>query len=373
MSPRHPAYATVSDAQWSSWTWQLQNRLTTLADFSKLFDVGDEAARTFEQCVSTFRVAVTPYYASLIEANDPDCPIRAQAFPTAAELVKTTYELTDPLAEERYCPVAGLTHRYADRALLYVSHNCPVYCRHCTRRRKVSDPTSAVSEAQLEAALGYIADTASIRDVLISGGDPLSLSDAHLDALLTRVLAIDHVEMVRIGTRNPVTLPMRITPALGAMLAKHRPVYVITHFNHPRECTPEAARALATLADAGCVLGNQSVLLRGVNDDPTTLATLSRWLLANRCRPYALHQCDMVGGISHFRTTLATGINLVEQLRTRVSGLGVPHFVVDLPDGGGKINMGPDHIISRDGPWVTLSDGRGQRHRYFDPQSAESS
>jgi lysine 2,3-aminomutase len=357
----------VPDDSWSSWTWQLQNRVEGLSAVSELFDLSEGEREAFEACSAAFRVSMTPYYASLVDRNDPRCPIRAQAIAGPAELSTAAHELPDPLAEERYSPVPGLTHRYSDRALLYVTHNCPVYCRHCTRRRKVSDPSSALSRSQMEVALDYLAAATSVRDVLISGGDPLSLSDERLDELLGRVLAIDHVEMVRIGTRNPVTLPMRITEGLGEMLARHRPVYVVTHFNHPRECTDEAARALAILADAGCVLSNQTVLLGGVNDAAQPLAELSRWLLANRCRPYALHQCDMVAGISHFRVPLSAGIRLVEQLRTMVSGLGVPHFVVDLPDGGGKINMGPEHVAGRAAPWVLLRDGCGGIHRYFDP------
>jgi lysine 2,3-aminomutase len=235
----------------------------------------------------------------------------------------------------------------------------------------VADPASAPSRSDLDGALDYIAGTPTIRDVLLSGGDPLSLSDDRLDALLGRVLAIDHVEMVRIGTRNPVTLPMRVTTALGEMLKQHRPVYVVTHFNHPAECTEEAARALAVLADAGCVLSNQMVLLRGVNDRTETIAALGRWLLRHRCRPYAMHQCDMVAGISHFRVPLSVGVGLVEELRTMISGLAVPHFVVDLPDGGGKINMGPSHVVRRRGPWVTLSDGGGKLHEVFDPDTGD--
>jgi lysine 2,3-aminomutase len=322
--------------------------------------------KAFVDCAKHFRVSLTPYYASLMRADDPNCPIRAQALPHPGETVIHDFELEDPLAEEAHMPVPGITHRYPDRVLFYVIHHCPVYCRHCTRKRKVADPRTAPPRQQIDAGIDYIARTPAVRDVLLSGGDPLSLSDERLDDLLGRLLAIEHVELVRIGTRNPVTLPMRITDGLAQMLSRHRPVYVHTHFNHPNECTPEAALALERLADAGCVLGNQMVLLRGVNDDPDTVAELNLWLLRQRCRPYYMFQCDMAQGITHFRTPLSRGLDIVRALRGHHSGMAVPHFVVDLPGGGGKIELAPDRILHRDGPWITFANYEGRPFRFFD-------
>ncbi len=295
-----------------------------------------------------FKVGVTPYYASLIDARDLACPVRRQAIPSTLELVTSREEREDPLAEDAHSPVPALTHRYPDRALLYTTHDCPMYCRHCNRRRKVGDPASAPRTRDLDAAIAYLEAHREIRDVLVSGGDPLTLSDAKLDALLARLRRLAHVEIIRIATRAPVTLPQRITQKLAAMLRAHHPIYVNTHFNHVRECTPEAALALTLLADAGCVLGNQMVLLKGINDDPAVARSLNHWLLAQRCRPYYLFQADLAEGIRHFRTEVAAGIRIIDALRGHTSGLAVPHFVVDLPGGGGKVSLGPDYLIGKD-------------------------
>ena len=259
----------------------------------------------------------------------------------------------DPLAEDSNSPVPGLVHRYPDRVLVYLSHNCPVYCRHCTRKRKVGDPRSAPSGVELKDAVAYVEKHPEVRDVLLSGGDPLTLSDGQLDNVLSAFLSIPHVDLVRLGTRNPVTLPQRITPELCAMLRAHRPVYLQTHFNHPVECTAEAARALEMLSDAGCVLGNQMVLMKGINDDAKTVEQLNRWLLKHRCKPYYMLQCDLAPGVAHFRTHSSVGTSIVSELRGHITGLGVPHFVVDLPGGGGKVSLVPQYMIAQ-GPRTTV-------------------
>ena len=364
---RPARWQDVPDARWNDWTWQQQNRLTRLEEVAEVVGLTEDERHAFKASAEHLQVSITPHYASWSDPNDPQCPIRLQAGPQPGELeVQEAFELAGPLAEEAHMPVPGITHRYPDRVLFYVIHHCPVYCRHCTRKRKVSNPTTTASRNQIESGLAYIAATPAVRDVLLSGGDPLSLSDKRLDEILGRLLEIEHVDLVRIGTRNPVTLPQRITPELARILSKHRPVYVHTHFNHPRECTPEAARALGLLADAGCVLGNQMVLLRGVNDDPECVETLNRWLLRHRCRPYYIFQCDMAQGITHLRTPLEKGIEIIDRLRGHVSGMAVPHFVVDLPGGGGKVSLLPEYFQKREGRWVTFRNYEGKLFKFYD-------
>lgn len=360
----------VSADDWGDWHWQQQNRVRSLDVLEQLLDLSDAERGAFVAAGVRFRVAVTPHYAALMDRHDPACPIRRQAIPGPEELVEYPFELEDPLAEEAHMPVPGITHRYPDRVLFYVSHNCPVYCRHCTRKRKVADPTTAASKTQIEDGLDYIRNSPSIRDVIVSGGDPLTLSDERLDSLLGALRAINHVEVIRLGTRNPVTLPQRITTDLAAILSKHRPIYVHTHFNHPQEVTTEAATALDLLLGAGCVLGNQMVLLKGVNDSIETVVALNRALLKAGCRPYYMLQCDMAQGITHFRTPLSKGIEILDHLRGRMGGMGIPDFVVDLPGGGGKIELVPDYEISREpdtyGTRYTFRNGHGQHFEFVD-------
>ena len=357
----------VPDALWNDWHWQQRERITELKQLERVIRVSPEERRATVETAAEFHMGITPYYAALMDPEDPSCPIRLQSVPTLGELNILPSDLEDPLAEERDMPVPGITHRYPDRVLLYTTHNCPVYCRHCTRKRKVSDPTSAAAKRQIEGALGYIAAHPEIRDVVISGGDPLSLSDERLDYILGRLRAIPHVEIFRLGTRNLVTLPQRVTDDFVRMLKSHHPVYVNTHFNHPRECTAEAFEACRRLADAGCVLGNQMVLLRGVNDDPRTVMELNHRLLLMRVRPYYIYQCDLARGISHFRTPIATGIRIIEALRGHTSGLAVPHFVVDAPHGGGKIPVNPDYVVARDGKRWVLRNYAGEVYEYLEP------
>ena len=344
---RPPAFEEATPGEWNDWHWQQRHRVRSVEELEGLLQPEETERRAFAACEDEFRVAVTPYYATLIDAEDPECPIRRQALPRMRELEVEPFELEDPLAEESHMPVPGVTHRYPDRVLFYVTHNCPVYCRHCTRKRKVSDPSTAASRDQLEQGLAYIEETPQVRDVLLSGGDPLTLSDERLGEILGRLDAVEHLEVLRIGTRNPVTLPQRITEEFCEMLGEFSPIYLNTHFNHPRELTPEAERALGRLLDAGCVLGNQMVLLRGVNDDPETVMRLNRRLLAAGCRPYYILQCDMARGITHFRTSLERGLEIMDHLRGRIAGMGVPDFVVDLPGGGGKVELVPDYIQER--------------------------
>jgi lysine 2,3-aminomutase len=363
-SVRHPRWADVPDAQWSDWRWQMRHRVTTADELGALIDLTPEERHGIAARSDVFPFAITPYYLSLI--GDPGCPVRRQAVPHADELITTPWDMVDPLAEDEHSPVPILSHRYPDRALLYATHNCPVYCRHCTRQRKVGDASSAPDRAMLAAALDYVRRTPAIKDVLISGGDPLSLSDARLLELVADLRAIPSVEVIRLCTRNPVTLPQRITPALVEALRDHHPLFLNTHFNHPRECTPEAALALRRLADAGIVVGNQMVLLRGVNDDPDVVEAMNRWLLRQRCRPYYILQCDPVGGTAHLRTPVRAGVDILDRLRGRVSGLALPQLVVDLPGGGGKVTLVPERLVRRRGAELVFRNGDGREFTYVD-------
>lgn len=359
-------WATVDPADWNNWKWQQAHRLRRPLDFVATVGLDAREQHAFEACAQLFDVAVTPYYASLMRRGAPRCPIRIQALPDAGELLRFPFELDDPLAEEAHMPVPGITWRYPDRVLFYVTHNCPVYCRHCTRKRKVADPTTTARIDEVEEGLAFLARTPAIRDVLLSGGDPLTLSDDRLLAILERLRAMEHIEVIRLGTRNPVTLPQRITPELASRLRGIRPLYVHTHFNHPSECTDEAALALERLADAGCVLGNQMVLLRGVNDNPETVLWLNRWLLQHRCRPYYMFQSDMAPGITHLRTPIAKGLEIVDHLRGRIGGMGVPHFAVDLPGGGGKITLVPEYLVERQGNLLRFRNASGKIFEFVD-------
>lgn len=365
-SPR-AGFAGVAARDWNDWQWQQANRLRTAAEVETYLPLTADERRACALATTQFRMAVTPYYLSLIQADNPRDPIRLQAIPQLEELAVQAWELDDPLAEEAHAPVPGITHRYPDRVLFYTTHNCPVYCRHCFRKRKVSDPTTAASKEQLDAGIAYIRAHPEVRDVLLSGGDPLTFSDERLDALLADLRAIPHLDIIRLATRNPVTLPQRITPELCAVLKRYPPIYVNTHFNHPKECTHEAAAALEQLADAGCVLGNQMVLLKGINDDAEVVRNLNFWLLRHRCRPYYIFQCDMAQGISHFRTPIDTGVRIIDQLRGWSSGLAVPHYVVDLPGGGGKVSMQPDYVIERQADRVVFRNYAGRAFEYREP------
>ncbi|HEX9050520.1 MAG TPA: KamA family radical SAM protein [Anaeromyxobacter sp.] len=357
----------VPDALWNDWHWQQRERVTRLAQLEQVVRVTDDERRAAIETEGEFQMGITPYYAALMDPEDPRCPIRLQSVPKMEEAFVSAVDLEDPLAEERDMPTPGITHRYPDRVLFYTTHNCPVYCRHCTRKRKVADPTSAAAKRQIEDSLAYIEKHAEIRDVVISGGDPLSLSDDRLDYILGRLRAIPHVEIFRLGTRNLVTLPQRVTDDFVRMLREHHPVYVNTHFNHPKECTAEAFEAARRIADAGCPIGNQMVLLKGVNDDPAIVKELNHRLLLMRIRPYYIYQCDLAKGISHFRTPVEAGIRIIESLRGHTSGLAVPQFVIDAPQGGGKIPINPNYVVRRDGKRWVLRNFAGKEYEYLEP------
>lgn len=356
----------TSDQDWNSWIWQQQKRIKSIEQLEAVINVTEDEREAFKKSHDQFMVGITPYYASLIDKDDPNCPIRLQSVPKMGELEIMPGEMEDPLAEERNMPVPGVTHRYPDRVLFYTTHNCPVYCRHCTRKRKVSDPSTAAGTDQLEIGLKYISEHKEIRDVVISGGDPLSNSDDRLEYILSRLRAMDHIEVFRLGTRNLVTLPQRVTDSFAKMLSKYHPVFVHTHFNHPKECTKESFDACAKLADAGCIINNQMVLLKGVNDDPKIVMELNHKLLMMRVRPYYIFQCDMSQGISHFRTPIETGIKIIEALRGHTSGMAVPHFVIDAPGGGGKIPILPNYVVKHEGKKWTLRNYKNEIYEYND-------
>lgn len=368
-SPRPDAWQDVPDRDWNNWIWQQQKRIKSIENLEKVTQVTDEERETFDRTHELFNMAITPYYASLIDPSDPNCPIRLQSVPQSGELKIYPTDLEDPLGEEKYMPVPGITHRYPDRVLLYTTHNCPVYCRHCTRKRKVSDPSSAVPFHQIEQGLQYIRSHPEVRDVLVSGGDPLSNSDERLEQIIAGIRSIPHVDVIRLCTRNPVTLPQRITVKLVEMLKKYHPIFVHTHFNHPKECTQEAFDACALLADAGCVLNNQMVLLRGVNDRSEIVRELNRRLVLMRVRPYYIFQGDMAQGISHFRTPIETGIRIIDELRGWNSGMMVPHFAVDLPGGGGKITLVPEYLQKREGARWTFRNYKNEVYEYLEPDN----
>ena len=321
----------------TGWQAQMRGQVTKLSQLEAHVTLTDDERQAVEQLASRFRMGISPYYLSLIDPTDPDCPIRRQAIPRMAEAELAVGELADPLAEDRDMPVPALTRRYPNRALLFVTHTCAVYCRHCTRRRKVSNPGAAVRRSQWQAARDWLAEHPEVDDLVLSGGDPLTLSDGRLRTLLQYVSP--HVSIVRIGTRQPTTLPQRITPELCAVLAEFPPIYIMTHFNHPRECTPQAAAALDAMANAGCVLSNQAVLMKGINDDAATLDQLHRWLLAHRCRPYRLYHCDYTEGTQQFRAPFSKGLELMRTLRGPSSGLAMPEYMVDLPHGWGNVRV----------------------------------
>jgi lysine 2,3-aminomutase len=357
---------------WQDWRWQMRHAIRSIDVLEKALGIElPEGERTrIEETLRRFPLSITPYYASLIEsARYAEDPIFRQAFPSVDELNVAATDMADPLHEEKDSPVPGITHRYPDRVLFQVSNTCAMYCRHCTRKRKVGDRDSIPTSDALAAGVDYIRRTPAVRDVLLSGGDPFLLSDDRLDDLLGRLRAIPHVEIIRIGTRTPVVLPFRITPELTAMLRRHHPIWVNTHFNHPREFTASSRHALARLSDAGIPLGNQTVLLAGVNDCPRVIRRLMHKLLANRVRPYYLFQCDLSEGLSHFRTPIGKGIEIIESLIGHTSGMAVPTYVVDAPGGGGKIPIMPNYLISWSTHKVVLRNYEGVITTYEEPES----
>lgn len=358
-SRREFYFPEVTDEQWNDWHWQLRNRIETVEDLKKYVRLTDEEAEGVKSTLKMLRMAITPYYLSLIDPDDPFDPVRKQAVPTAKELHISPEDQLDPLSEDEDSPVPGLTHRYPDRVLFLITDMCAMYCRHCTRRRFAGQKDASAPRDRIDKAIEYIEKTPQVRDVLLSGGDALMVGDRNLEYILQRLRAIPHVEIVRIGSRAPVVLPQRITPELVEMLAKYHPVWLNTHFNHPNEITEESKLACERLANAGIPLGNQSVLLRGINDCPKVMKRLVHGLVKIRVRPYYIYVCDLSQGIGHFRTPVSKGIEIIESLRGHTSGYAVPTFVVDAPGGGGKIPVMPTYVISQSPHRVVLRNYEG--------------
>lgn len=363
-----PFCANVTPEEWNDWHWQAKNTIrdieTLKAVFPTLTAVEENGVRA---ALKKFRISITPYYLSLIDTANTNCPIKLQAIPRMQEALPDPHAFDDPLHEDVDSPVPGLTHRYPDRVLLLVTQICSMYCRHCTRRRLVGDVDHHASREAIDKAIDYITAHKEVRDVIISGGDPLLLADEALDKILCRLAAIDHVEMIRLGSRTPVVMPMRITEKLCAILKKYQPLYLNTHFNHPAEITADSARACEMLVDNGIPVNNQSVLLKDINDCPHVMKHLVQDLMKIRVRPYYIYQCDLSMGISHFRTPVARGIQIMEALRGHTSGMAVPTFVVDAPGGGGKIPLMPNYMLSMSGEKVILRNFEGNLYSYSQP------
>lgn len=371
-SRRKILFPEATDEQWNDWKWQVRNRIETLDQLKKYISLTQEEEEGVKKTLSTLRMAITPYYLSLIDPDDPHCPIRKQAVPTAAETHQAEADLLDPLHEDEDSPVPGLTHRYPDRVLLLITDKCSMYCRHCTRRRFAGQKDAESPDERIDRAIDYVARTPQVRDVLLSGGDALMVSDEKLEYIFKRLRAIPHVEIIRLGSRTPVVCPQRITDDLVNMMKKYHPVWLNTHFNHPNEITPEAAAACAKLANAGIPLGNQSVLLRGVNDCVHVMMRLVHELVKIRVRPYYIYQCDLSMGLEHFRTTVSKGLEIMEGLRGHTSGYCVPTFVIDAPGGGGKTPVMPQYVISQAPGKVVLRNFEGVITTYTEPTEYHS-
>ena len=359
----------VTQAEWSDWAWQLRHSLKTEADFVRAgFSLSEDERKGFEGGGKVFQIRTTPYSASLVSKQVSMDPIRRILMPTAAELsIDTSQAMLDPLGERKNNPAPRIIHRYPDRALFLVTDTCSVYCRYCTRKHFTGQDEAFVRSRDYEKALSYIRSHPGLREVILSGGDPLTLGDAVLDRVLTDLRSIEHVELIRIGTRMPVVCPMRVTPALSRLLQKHQPVYVMTHFNHPRELTREAAQALKLLADHGTPLFNQLVLLNGVNNHPAIIQALSRRLLYLRVKPYYMFQCDPSEGTDHLRTTVEDSLEIQRELWGRLSGLAMPNLSLDIPDGGGKTAYVPNFEVSREGATRKFKGWDGVEAEYVSP------
>ena len=360
----------VPDVEWNDWRWQLRHRITTLAQLERLMPMltPEEHAGTV-LANSKLAMAITPYFFNLIDPADENCPIRRQVVPRVEETHTAPWEMADPCGEDAHSPVPGLVHRYPDRVLFLVTDRCAAYCRYCTRSRLVSNATGYDFHPEFERQIAYIAENTNIRDVLLSGGDPLLFSDEKLEHLLSRLRAIPHVEFLRIGSRIPIFLPQRITPELCAMLKKYHPLFLSVHSNHPRELTTESRAALGRLADAGIPLGNQSVLLRGVNDDLTVMRALMQKLLMCRVKPYYIYQCDLISGSAHLRASVRKGLEIMEGLRGHTTGYAVPQYVIDAPGGGGKVPVNPEYVLSRNADRVVIRNFEGKIFEY--PEAAD--
>ena len=360
-------FPNVSDEDWNNWQWQVRNRIETLEDLKKYIQLTPGEEEGVRESLKTIRMAITPYYLSLIDPNDPHDPVRKQSIPTINELHISAADIQDPLHEDADSPVPGLTHRYPDRVLFLITDQCAMYCRHCTRRRFAGQKDASSPLERIDRCIDYIARTPQVRDVLLSGGDALLVPDKRIEYILQKLREIPHVEIIRFGSRTPVVMPQRITPEFCEMLKKYHPVWLNTHFNHPNEITPEAKLACERLANAGVPLGNQSVLLRGINDCTHVMKKLVHELVKIRVRPYYIYVCDLSMGIGHFRTPVSKGIEIIENLRGHTSGYAVPTFVVDAPGGGGKIPVMPNYLVSQAPGRVVVRNYEGVLTTYTEP------
>ncbi len=360
-------YKDVNPLDWEDWRWQLKHRIRSREELAQVIKLSPEEEEGLKKASGRLSMAITPYWSTLMDPDDPACPIRRQAVPVGTEFTVAPHEMTDPCAEDRDSPAPHLVHRYPDRVLLLATDHCAMYCRHCTRRRLVGEHAHQDNSSnRFDAAIDYIKSNRKVRDVLISGGDPLIMEDEEIENLLQKIRAIPHVEFLRIGTRAPVTLPQRITEKLANTLKKYSPVWVSIHFNHPKEITKRCKIACEMLADAGIPLGSQTVLLKGINDRPYIMRKLMQELLQIRVRPYYIYQCDPVRGTQHFRTPVAVGINIMEKLRGHTSGYAVPTYVIDGPGGGGKIPVGPNYILSQAKGKYVLRNYKGKIYTYLE-------
>lgn len=370
---RRALWPEATDEQWADWKWHLRHAVRDARALAEKVPLTDDERAGLDETASKFRLGISPYYLSLIDPQHPLCPVRMQAVPVKAEARVRPGELADPLGEDPVRPVEAIVHKYPDRVLLLATDSCSVYCRHCTRRRLTRGGEAELTKTALEQGLDYIRAHREVRDVLISGGDPLLLSDERLEAVLAPLRAIPHVEMIRIGTRMPVTLPMRVTEALAKLLRRHAPLFVVTHFNHPKEVTPEAREACERLVDHGVPVENQAVLMRRLNSEAAIIRELNHACLRMRVRPYYLHQMDVAEGCEHLRTPIARGLEILEQLRGWTTGLAVPHLAVDLPGGGGKVTLQPEYVLERGARSTTFRNYRGQAYEYPEPEETDCS
>jgi len=366
-APGYWAGRNVPAEEWNDPTWQLKNRITTLAKLEEHLVLSEEERSGVILSGTKLAMAITPHFFNLIDREDPDCPIRRQVIPRVEETWTSPHEMSDPCGEDSHMPVPGLVHRYPDRVLFLVTDRCAAYCRYCTRSRVVSGAGEQELATDYEAAYRYLEEHREVRDVLLSGGDPLLFSDRKLERILERLRGIEHLEFLRIGSRVPVFLPQRITPALCEMLRRYHPLFMSVHVNHPRELTLEVKEALERLADSGVPLGNQSVLLRGVNDRLDVMKALVHQLLRCRVRPYYLYQLDLIQGSSHLQVPVAEGIALIEGLRGHTTGYAVPQYVIDAPGGGGKVPVNPEYVMQRNEERVVIRNFEGRRFEYPEP------
>jgi lysine 2,3-aminomutase len=364
-------WKNVSEREWNDWRWQLRHRITTYEQLKEILDLTPEEIEGIKHSKGRLALAVTPYFASMMDPNNPNCPIRRQAIPRMEEFHLSKNDMVDPCGEDKDSPVPGLVHRYPDRVLLLVTDQCAVYCRYCTRRRLVGSNERSITQGNFEEVLKYLKSHRKVRDVLLSGGDPLLLENERLEEILSRLRALPHIELLRIGTRAPVTLPQRITGGLVRMLKKYHPLMISIHFTHPKEITEAVRRACSDLADGGIPLGSQTVLLKGINDKPYIMKKLVQELLKIRVRPYYIYQCDLAMGTEHFRTSVATGIQIIEKLRGYTTGYAVPTYVVDAPGGGGKIPLEPVYLVSRGKGKIVLRNYEGKIFEYPEPNIIE--